>query len=155
MRKLLLFPFLLLITSLSFAQLSFNTGSIELDKELVTLNANAKLDIKEFTINLNASHSIPIPKIKELLNIMDPAEIILSNNIAVIVNKPLDEIVDTYKANKGKSWGQLAKEMGVKPGSPEFHALKGKTKKNNDKTAKAKEKKGKGKNKGKGKGKKH
>jgi hypothetical protein len=29
-----------------------------------------------------------------------------------------------YKQSKGKGWGVIAKELGIKPGSPEFHALK-------------------------------
>ena len=29
-----------------------------------------------------------------------------------------------YKSDKGKGWGVLAKSLGIKPGSQEFHALK-------------------------------
>jgi hypothetical protein len=32
--------------------------------------------------------------------------------------------VPTYQASKGKGWGVIAKELGIKPGSPAFHALK-------------------------------
>jgi hypothetical protein len=38
--------------------------------------------------------------------------------------QPTEQIVNTYKANQGKGWGVLAKQMGIKPGSAEFHALK-------------------------------
>ena len=159
MKKLLLLPTLLLICGLSFGQLSFNTGSVELDKNLLTLNANAKLNIKGFTIDLNASHSIPISKIEKLLTIMEPAEIVLAKDISLIVNKSMDEVITSYKKNKDKGWGQIAKDMGIKPGSPEFHALKGKTKGNKGNKGKGNDKakkkgKGKSKNKKKGKGKK-
>jgi hypothetical protein len=33
-------------------------------------------------------------------------------------------VVDVYKKNRGKGWGVIAKSLGIKPGSPEFHALK-------------------------------
>jgi hypothetical protein len=154
MKKIFLLPTLLLICSISFAQLSFNTGSVELDKDLLTINKKAKLDIKGFTIDLNLSHSIPIPKIKDLLKFMEPAEIVLAKDISIIVNKPIDDVVTSYKANKDKGWGQIAKEMGIKPGSAEFHALKGKTKGKGNSKGKSN---GKGKSKGnsgKGKGKK-
>lgn len=38
--------------------------------------------------------------------------------------KPTDQVVQVYKANQGKGWGVIAKRMGIKPGSAEFHALK-------------------------------
>jgi hypothetical protein len=33
-------------------------------------------------------------------------------------------VLEKYKAGKGKGWGNLAKTLGIKPGSREFHALK-------------------------------
>ena len=33
-------------------------------------------------------------------------------------------VKNTYQAHKGKGWGVIAKELGIKPGSREFHALK-------------------------------
>jgi hypothetical protein len=29
-----------------------------------------------------------------------------------------------YQVHKGKGWGVIAKNLGIKPGSKEFHALK-------------------------------
>ena len=40
--------------------------------------------------------------------------------------KPVPDVVDAYDKNKSKGWGALAKELGIKPGSKEFHALKNK-----------------------------
>jgi len=134
-----------------FSQVKYNTGSLEFDKDLGIINANAKLDLKTFKLNTSVSHNIPIPKIEELLKIMEPAEIILAKDVADAVNKPIDTVVDSYKANKDKGWGVIAKEMGIKPGSPEFHALKGKTKKNKENHGKSGEK-GKGNSKGNGNG---
>ena len=36
----------------------------------------------------------------------------------------VDDVVDVYGKGKSKGWGALAKELGIKPGSKEFHALK-------------------------------
>jgi hypothetical protein len=38
--------------------------------------------------------------------------------------KPTDYILEKYKSGKGRGWGVLAKSLGIKPGSKEFHALK-------------------------------
>jgi hypothetical protein len=35
-----------------------------------------------------------------------------------------DYALNKYKANQGKGWGTIAKGMGIKPGSSEFHAIK-------------------------------
>ena len=132
MKKLITLIILLFIYNLSFTQ-TFNTGSVEFDADLGVINANAKLDLKTFKVDLNLSHHISIPKIDELLKIMEPVEIILAKDIADIVQKPLEDVVSSYKVNKDKGWGYIAKELGIKPGSPEFHALKGKSKKSKTK----------------------
>lgn len=130
MKRQFLTAVFLIFSIVVFGQAKFNTGSVEFDKDLGLINTNAKLDLKTFKINTNVSHNIPIPQIEELLKILEPAEIILAKDIADAVNKPIDAVVETYKGNKEKGWGVIAKEMGIKPGSPEFHALKGKAKKN-------------------------
>ncbi|MGE4442887.1 MAG: hypothetical protein AB7D27_15595 [Desulfomicrobium sp.] len=35
-----------------------------------------------------------------------------------------DRIMSTYRAQKGQGWGVIAKDLGIKPGSAQFHALK-------------------------------
>jgi hypothetical protein len=39
-------------------------------------------------------------------------------------NRPSEYVIEKYKSGKGKGWGALAKSLGIKPGSIEFHALK-------------------------------
>lgn len=161
MKKLILTLAAVSIIVISNAQVKYNTGSVEFDKDLGIINANAKLDLKTFKIDVSTSHNIPIPKIEEMLQVMEPAEVVLATDIAQVAQKPIDEVVTSYKKNKEKGWGVVAKEMGIKPGSAQFHELKGKTQKNKEKGNKGKnEEKGKGKakdkskDKGKSKGKK-
>ena len=56
---------------------------------------------------------------------MKAGDIYMVLEIGKLTNKPPDEVVKVYQANKKKGWGAIAKELGIKPGSPEFHALKG------------------------------
>ena len=35
-----------------------------------------------------------------------------------------DRIMNEYGSKKGQGWGAIAKDLGIKPGSAEFHALK-------------------------------
>jgi hypothetical protein len=41
-----------------------------------------------------------------------------------ISSRPVDYVLNKYKAKKSKGWGALAKSLGIKPGSKEFHSLK-------------------------------
>lgn len=117
---------------LSMAQLSFNTGDATLEAELNLLNDDAKKDLSTFKSNMATTLDVTKEKIQSLLDkAMEPAEIILSGRIADISGNSLDDVVKSYEANKDKGWGYIAKEMGIKPGSPEFHALKGKGKSGN------------------------
>ncbi len=112
-----------------FAQVSFKTGDSKFDAELNVTNNEAKSDLTSFKKELTSSYKITTSKIDNLLKIMEPAEVLLSCKIGEIANRTIDEVVSSYKVNKDKGWGAIAKDMGIKPGSPEFHALKGKTKK--------------------------
>lgn len=128
------------------AQLSFNTGDASLEAELNLLNDEAKKDLSSFKNQIVADFGVTKQTVQDLLDkALEPAEIILSGRIADIAGKSMEDVVSSYEKNKDKGWGQVAKDMGIKPGSPEFHALKGKSNKG----------KGKGNgNPGKGKGKK-
>ena len=55
---------------------------------------------------------------------MEAGEIYLALEIAKLSKTPVDEVITIYKNNKSKGWGYIAKEAGIKPGSPEFHQMK-------------------------------
>lgn len=140
---------LALITVKVSAQ-EFKTGSIEFDTDLRTINAEAKADFGAFKAKLGGTYNIEEKKIEEMHGSlkMEPAEIYLALELGRQTGKPIDDVVEVYNENRGKGWGVIAKELGIKPGSAEFHALK--------KSAKGKAMKGKGnkkeKHNGKGKG---
>ena len=57
-------------------------------------------------------------------NLPDPADAYMVLRLGELARRPPEEVIDLYKANKGKGWGVMAKELGIKPGSREFQALK-------------------------------
>lgn len=117
------------MSNISFAQIAFKTGNPEMETNLNSMNVNAKLDLGKFKADLSLSYGLPATKIDNLFTLnMEPAEVFLALEIGHIINKPVDDVVTVYKANKGKGWGVIAKEMGIKPGSAEFHALKNSSK---------------------------
>lgn len=122
--QVFLAAFLCMAFGLKAQTISFNTGDKSLDIYLNDINAQAKADITLFNKSLTAEFSISNAKIVEYRKIMQPAEIYYSLQIAVIIGKPVETVVTTYKTHKGKGWGVIAKELGIKPGSAEFHRLK-------------------------------
>jgi hypothetical protein len=126
------------LTCISFtasqAQISFNTGDTDFDADLNVVNTNANADLSAFKLDITTTFGTTSTVIDNMLSInMVPGEIYLAFEIAKAVSKPIDDVIVVYKKNKGKGWGVIAQEMGIKPGSDEFHALKGKTKNKKDK----------------------
>ena len=123
----------------------YNTGDDELNKSLLTIDANATLDFGDFKVDISGSYDITEKKL-DYLSVeieMSAGDIYMTVELAKITEKSVDEVVTVYTQNKNKGWGVIAKELGIKPGSPEFHALKGNVK---DKGNKKQKDKGKGKN---------
>ncbi len=138
---------LLVMGSVAAYGQTYDSGDKELDSQLKTINTDAKKDWDKFKTETSAKYNTTLDKIEALIQLgMAAADIIMAHEVSLIVLRPVDDVVACYEKNKGKGWGVIAKEMGIKPGSPEFHKLKGncKNKSNN----------GNGKSKGKGKGKK-
>ena len=131
------------------------TGDTMLDTTLGDLNVQTHGDnLSEFISNLSLSYNVPRLKIEYLIDEvkMTPADAYMTIGLAKIANRSIDEVVDEYKANKGKGWGVIAKQLGIKPGSKEFHALKNGGSDELEKVKKGKDKdKSKGKDKEKGK----
>ncbi len=121
--------FLLAILGLSLglnAQVSFKTGDVELDGDLNRINANAKIDFGKFKVEMTGSYNIDEKKIEHMhIGVgMEPAEIYMALEIGKLSKRPVDDVLVVYQQHKSKGWGFIAKQMGIKPGSAEFHALK-------------------------------
>jgi len=130
--------FILIVSTFSLqftiAQVSFNTGNVDFDADLNVINTNAKTDLGKFKTDLSVSYNVSVTEIDKLLNLgMVPGEVYLGLEIISIANRTINDLTTSYTKNKGKGWGVIAQELGIKPGSDEFHALKGKCKNKKDK----------------------
>jgi len=110
-------------------------------------NIRAEADQSGFRARIATRFNIGDTQITAVLsNVERPADAYMVLRLGEMSAKPTDYVIGKYKSGKGKGWGALAKSLGIKPGSKEFHALKRGSDFYNDSD------KGKGKNKGKGKG---
>lgn len=125
-----------------------------LDGFLSNLNIQARTDLHTFSAKLSAQFGVPEMQVRTIIStVREPSDAFMCLQLGQWTQKPAEQVVSVYKANQGKGWGVIAKSMGIKPGSAEFHALK-----NGDLSFSGQpagdngERRGKSKGKGKGKG---
>ncbi|GET24559.1 hypothetical protein [Prolixibacter sp. NT017] len=126
MMKNLLFLVLVFGFYSASAQISFRTGNSQLDLDLNVINAHASADFGTFKADMNVSYNVAEKKIDYMRGSlhMAPGEIYLALEISKIARVPLDNVISAYRTNKSRGWGYIARQVGIKPGSAEFHQLK-------------------------------
>jgi hypothetical protein len=88
-------------------------------------NFRAESDPSGFRARLEARFRVGDMEIKTVLgNVHDPADAYILLRLGEISNQPIDHVIERYKTVKGSGWGVIAKSLGIKPGSKDFHALK-------------------------------
>ncbi len=120
----------------------------DLTSFIKSLNVQAQADLGAFKIRLSSQFGVPAPRVEAIMaSVGTPGDAYMCLRVGQVASQPVEAVVKEYQTNKGKGWGVIAKNLGIKPGSKEFHALKkGDYKGNGDDSDK-----GKGKGKGKGK----
>ena len=53
-----------------------------------------------------------------------PGDVYYACTIAQVIGRPCRYVVDEWDRSHGQGWGAVAKRLGIKPGSTEFHRLK-------------------------------
>jgi len=103
------------------------TGDVWLDARLGDINTYGRGDPDYFYDDMYSSYGVPRDYVRELYvdRRWAPGDIYYACALAQMLDRPCREIVSDYDRHPGQGWGALAKRMGIKPGSPEFHALKG------------------------------
>jgi hypothetical protein len=59
-----------------------------------------------------------------MASVRTPGDAYMCFRVGQVASQPVEVVTKEYQANKGKGWGKIAKNLGIKPGSKEFHALK-------------------------------
>ena len=88
-------------------------------------NIRAEADPSGFRARLATRFNIGDTQVNAVLSDVDkPADAYMVLRLGEMSAKPTDYVIEKYRSEKGKGWGVLAKSLGIKPGSKEFHALK-------------------------------
>jgi hypothetical protein len=89
------------------------------------LNIRATADPSGFKAQLGARFKIGNAEINTVIgNVEKPADAYMVLRLGEMSHQPTDYVMKQYRSGKGKGWGVLAKSLGIKPGSKEFHDLK-------------------------------
>lgn len=100
-------------------------AAASLDSFLGSVNVQARADLPGFHAKVSAQFGVPIPRVEAVLGMVaTPADAFMVFQVGQMAHRPPETVVQTYQTHKGKGWGVIAKELGIKPGSREFHALK-------------------------------
>ncbi|MBE0437082.1 MAG: hypothetical protein IBX56_14920 [Methylomicrobium sp.] len=88
-------------------------------------NIQAQADPSGFRARIATRFNIGDVQITTVLsNFPNPADAYVALRLGEMSGKPIGYVIEQYKEGMGRGWGALAKRLGIKPGSPEFHALK-------------------------------
>jgi hypothetical protein len=88
-------------------------------------NVRADADPSGFRARLAARFRVAGAQVELVLGkVGSPADAYIIFRLGEMAARPADYVLKRYKSGKGKGWGVLAKSLGIKPGSKEFHALK-------------------------------
>jgi hypothetical protein len=106
----------MMVTSVSIA------GDFDWMKDF---SIKADADSSGFKARLSTRFKIGNTEINAILsNVDNSADAYMVLRLGEMSGQPAKEVIKRYKSGKGKGWGVLAKSLGIKPGSQEFHALK-------------------------------
>ncbi len=88
-------------------------------------NLRAEADPTGFRAQLATRFHIGDAQIAAVLSTVPrPADAYMICRLGEMSGRPTDYVLERYRSGHGKGWGVLAKSLGIKPGSKEFHALK-------------------------------
>ncbi len=114
---LILFACVLLVPSLATAG--------DLASFLDEIELHASKDMGSFRADLSLTFDVSDKKLDGLFEVMSkPSDVYMCLRIGEVAEQPIDRVVEEHHKHKGQGWGVIAKNLGIKPGSEEFHALK-------------------------------
>ncbi len=100
----------------SFADLNIFIGD---------LNTQARANRYDYSYGISNQFDVPIYRVNSILSgVREPADAFMCFQLGRMLGMPPERVLETYQSSRGQGWGEVAKRLGIKPGSPEFHALK-------------------------------
>jgi len=115
-----------LVDSFAFG-FSPRTGDAFVDTQLGDINVFARGNTDGFIDDVVVSFGAPRHLVRDYYvdRRWAPGDIYYACALAYQLGRPCLDVLDMYERDHGQGWGVIAQRLGIKPGSPAFHALKG------------------------------
>jgi hypothetical protein len=124
-KEVILKPLKILLMSFTAILLLSSIGSAGDFDWMKDFNIQAEVDPSGLRARLQGRFQIGDVEVRAVLDSTDnPADAYMLLRLGELSRQPIDRVIREYRAEKGRGWGVLAKSLGIKPGSQEFHALK-------------------------------
>jgi len=95
-----------------------------LETFLDEVDVRASKDMGSFRADLRLTFDVSNGTLDGLFEVVSkPSDVYMCLRISEVAKQPIDRVVGEHQKNKGQGWGVIAKNLGIKPGSEEFHAL--------------------------------
>jgi hypothetical protein len=89
------------------------------------LDAQASQNPVQFRLSLAERFKLSDQELDLVLKaVSHPADAYVLLRLGELSRQPASRLVEQYQQDHAKGWGVLARHLGIKPGSAEFHALK-------------------------------
>jgi len=96
-----------------------------LETFLDNMNVQASADRHGMLASVGSHFGVPYSDVELIVGTTgNLADAFMVLQMGRMTGWPTERVMGMYKKNKGRGWGVMAKEMGIKPGSAQFHALK-------------------------------
>lgn len=101
------------------------SGDVWMDAWLGDMNRYGGRYRDAFVDELVRYHAAPRDLVVDLLaRRWAPGDIYFACALAKLAGRPCRYVVEQWERDHGQGWGAMAKRLGIKPGSPQFHQLK-------------------------------
>lgn len=103
------------------------TGDRDFDAQVAAVNGLVTGDLEGFVNEMVSIYGAPRQEVRQLVieRHYPPDYVWMAAASAHQLEQPWEQVFPVFEQNRGRGWGEIAKELGIKPGSPAFHALKG------------------------------
>ena len=92
---------------------------------MASLNLRSNTDPYGYQSGLASRFKAPESQLSLILkSVGAPADAYMVLRLAELSGRPPEYVLRQYQGKKSKGWGALAQDLGIKPGSREFKALK-------------------------------
>ncbi len=113
----------LCLTAFLFVAGSACAGGLE--DFLGRVNVEARADLPGFSARISTRFGVPLPRVDAVLRaVVDPADAFMVFQLGQMARVSPERVLSVYSGHKQQGWGAMAQELGIKPGSADFKALK-------------------------------